>query len=186
VSDYFPSSDEFERLSQGVTVVPVYREVIADRLTPVLAQATLGTDAGSYLLESVVGGEKWARYSFVGFAPEVIVRGVGDRFERIVDGKVEQELEVDPWERLRETLAEWKPPDVDWLPRFWGGAVGYVSYEAVRTFEPTVGEALSRDDDWEFCFWWHGPDFRQRARHPARRGSRPHRRLCKGRVCARH
>ena len=152
MTDYFPSSDEFERLSHGATVVPVYREVIADRLTPVLAQATLGTDAGSYLLESVVGGEKWARYSFVGFAPEVIVRGVGDRFERVVDGKVEQELGVDPWERLRETLAEWKPPAVDWLPRFWGGAVGYVSYDAVRTFEPTVGAALSRDDDWEFCF----------------------------------
>ncbi len=152
MSDYCPSADEFERLSEGVTVVPVYREVIADRLTPVLAHATLGQDAGSYLLESVVGGEKWARYSFVGFAPEVIVRGVGDRFERVVDGKVERELGVDPWERLRETLAEWKPPEVDWLPRFWGGAVGYVSYDAVRTFEPTVGAALGRDDDWEFCF----------------------------------
>jgi anthranilate synthase component 1 len=152
VSEYFPSSDEFERLSRAATVVPVYREVIADRLTPVLAHATLGRDAGSYLLESVVGGEKWARYSFVGFAPEVIVRGVADRFERIVDGKVEQELGIDPWERLRETLAEWKPPEVDWLPRFWGGAVGYASYDAVRTFEPTVGAALERDDDWEFCF----------------------------------
>ncbi len=152
MSEYFPSSDEFERLSQGVAVVPVYREVIADRVTPVLAQATLGKDAGSYLLESVVGGEKWARYSFVGFAPDVIVRGVADRFERVVDGSVEQELGVDPWQRLRETLAEWKPPKVDWLPRFWGGAVGYVSYDAVRTFEPTVGEALGRDDDWEFCF----------------------------------
>ena len=151
MSEYFPSSDEFERLSRGATVVPVYREVIADRLTPVLAQATLGTDAGSYLLESVVGGEKWARYSFVGFAPEVIVRGVADRFERIIDGQVEQELGVDPWERLRETLAEWKPPEVDWLPRFWGGAVGYISYDAVRTFEPTVGVELGREDDWEFC-----------------------------------
>ncbi|MDH4283167.1 MAG: anthranilate synthase component I, partial [Myxococcales bacterium] len=152
MSEYFPSADEFERLSKIATVVPVYREVIADRLTPVLAHATLGADAGSYLLESVVGGEKWARYSFVGCAPEMIVRGVADKFERVLDGEVECELGVDPWERLRETMAEWKPPEVDWLPRFWGGAVGYVSYDAVRTFEPTVGEALTRDDDWEFCF----------------------------------
>jgi anthranilate synthase component 1 len=152
VSEYFPSADEFERLSKSATVVPVYREVISDRLTPVLAQATLGEDAGSYLLESVVGGEKWARYSFVGCAPVMIVRGVADKFERVLDGEVERELGVDPWERLRETMAEWKPPEVDWLPRFWGGAVGYVSYDAVRTFEPTVGEALTRDDDWEFCF----------------------------------
>ena len=152
MSEYFPSSDEFERLSRDATVVPVYREVIADRLTPVLAHATLGNEAGSYLLESVVGGEKWARYSFVGFAPEVIVRGVADKFERVLGREAQQELGVDPWQRLRETLAEWKPPDVDWLPRFWGGAVGYASYDAVRTFEPTVGEALGRDDDWEFCF----------------------------------
>ena len=144
MSEYFPSREEFEHLSQGATVVPVHREVIADRITPVLAHATLGQDAGSYLLESVTGGETWARYSFVGFAPEVIVRGVADKFERVVDGEVQQELGVDPWERLRETLAEWKPPEVDWLPRFWGGAVGYVSYDAVRTFEPTVGEALIR------------------------------------------
>jgi anthranilate synthase component I len=157
VSEYFPSSDEFERLSRCATVVPVYREVIADRLTPVLAHATLGQAAGTFLLESVVGGEKWARYSFVGLAPELIVRGVADRFEKVVDGKIDQDLGVDPWLRLRETLAEWRPPEVDWLPRFWGGAVGYVSYDAVRTFEPSVGEALRRDDDWEFCFAVGGP-----------------------------
>jgi len=152
VSEYFPSADEFKRLIRGATVVPVYREVIADRLTPVLAYATLGEKPGSYLLESVVGGEKWARYSFVGLAPDSIVRGVADRFESVVEGNVEQELGVDPWQRLRETMAKWRPPEVDWLPRFWGGAVGYVSYDAVRTFEPTVGAALARDDDWEFCF----------------------------------
>jgi anthranilate synthase component 1 len=152
VSDYFPSAAEFERLCAKATVVPVHRELIADRLTPVLAQATLGQGAGSYLLESVVGGEKWGRYSFVGFEPEVIVRGVADKLERVLDGEVRTELGVDPWQRLREILAEWKPPEVDWLPRFWGGAVGYVSYDAVRTFEPTVGKALTRDDDWEFCF----------------------------------
>ncbi|MGB5809372.1 MAG: chorismate-binding protein, partial [Polyangiales bacterium] len=152
MSEYVPSAEEFARLGTDATVVPVHREVIADRLTPVLAQATLGDAPGSFLLESVVGGEKWARYSFVGVDPEVIVRGVADRFERVVDGVIEEELGVDPWERLRETLAEWKPPAVDWLPRFWGGAVGFVSYDAVRTFEPTVGKALERDDDWEFSF----------------------------------
>ncbi len=152
MSDYFPSVEELERLSATATVVPVYREVIADRLTPVLAKATVGNEPGSYLLESVVGGEKWARYSFVGFAPDEIVRGVADKFERVQDGEAHTEVGVDPWQRLRETLAQWKPPEVDWLPRFWGGAVGYVSYDAVRTFEPTVGAALSQDDDWEFCF----------------------------------
>ncbi|MGB5374902.1 MAG: anthranilate synthase component I [Polyangiales bacterium] len=152
MSEYFPTAEQFKRLGRDASVVPVFREVIADRLTPVLAHATLGQDAGSYLLESVSGGETWARYSFVGFGPDVIVRGVADKFERVQDGEVQQELGVDPWQRLRETLADWKPPVVDWLPRFWGGAVGYVSYDSVRTFEPTIGKALERDDDWEFCF----------------------------------
>lgn len=152
MGDYFPSREQFVHLGVGAKVVPVHREVIADRLTPVLAHATLGNEAGSYLLESVTGGETWARYSFVGFSPDLIVRGVADKLELVQDGETHTELEVDPWQRLREILAEWKPPEVDWLPRFWGGAVGYVSYDAVRTFEPTVGAALTRDDDWEFCF----------------------------------
>ena len=150
------------RLAEAATVVPVHREILADGLTPVVAKATVGQGPGSFLLESVVGGEKWARFSFVGFDPSVIVRGVADRFERVygplassldTPPRVEREDGVDPWARLRESLAEWRPPrDVRPLPRFWGGAVGYVAYDAVRTFEPTVGEALTRDDDWEFCF----------------------------------
>ncbi|MBC7172903.1 MAG: chorismate-binding protein, partial [Polyangiaceae bacterium] len=104
------------------------------------------------LLESVVGGEKWGRYSFVGFEPDIILRGVADRFERVGPNGIEEELGVDPWVRLREVLSSYRPPEVPWLPRFWAGAVGYVSYDAVRRFEPTVGEALGRDDDWELCF----------------------------------
>src|SRR5690606_38452019 len=124
----------------------------ADALTPVLAKQTLGREPGSFLLESVVGGERWARYSFVGVDPVRIVRGVADRFEIVENGEVRREDGVSAWERLREELARHRPPEVDWLPRFWGGAVGYVAYDAVRRFEPKIGAALTRDDDWEFCF----------------------------------
>ncbi|MEM9192684.1 MAG: chorismate-binding protein, partial [Myxococcota bacterium] len=96
------------------------------------------------------GGEKWARYSFVGFEPEVIVRGIGNRLER---SATFQEVEVrhgDPWSLLKEELARFRPPKVDWLPRFWGGAVGYVPYDAVRRFEPKVSSAT--DEHLEFCF----------------------------------
>lgn len=152
MTKYVPDFASFERLSKTATVVPIHREVVADRLTPVVALATVGDQPGSYLLESVVGGETWGRYSFVGFGPDLLVRGVADRFQQIVGDQVVEELEVDPWERVRELMAQYKPPVVDWLPRFWGGAVGYVSYDAVRRFEPTVGAPLTREDDWEFCF----------------------------------
>ncbi|MCB9659201.1 MAG: anthranilate synthase component I family protein [Polyangiales bacterium] len=147
--------DRFRALAQepNVTVVPVFCEVLADVVTPVVARATLADQAGGFLLESVVGGEKWARYSFVGCDPQRIVRGVADRFETVVGSTVTREDGVDPLERLRETLAEFVPPaEVEGLPRFWGGAVGYVTYDAVRRFEPKVGAALGAEDDWEFCF----------------------------------
>ncbi len=147
-----PDFEAFARLAEQATVVPVHREVLADALTPVVAKATVGKSPGSFLLESVVGGEKWGRYSFVGFEPELIVRGVADRFELVSPEGVKEELGVDPWARLREILDAHRPPEVPWLPRFWGGAVGYVAYEAVRRFEPTVGAPLERDDPWELCF----------------------------------
>jgi anthranilate synthase component 1 len=154
-----PSFEEFAALASGpraASVVPVSREILADALTPVVAYASVGDGVGSYLLESVVGGEKWARYSFVGFDPDLIVRGVGDRYEEERPDGLRVRTVSDPWAALRETLALYKPPSapgVPWLPRFWGGAVGYVSYDAVRRFEPTVnGRHKLAADDCQFAF----------------------------------
>lgn len=149
---YYPNEAEFRRLAGEASVVPVHREILADALTPVVAAATVAQSPGGYLLESVVGGEKWARYSFVGFEPALIVRGVADRFERERDGMVETEEGVEPWDCLRAELAQWRPPEVPWLPRFWGGAVGYVGYDAVRRFEPKVGALEFGPDEYEFSF----------------------------------
>ncbi len=150
-----PDLEEFRRLAANATVVPVTREVVADTLTPVVALGAVGREPGSFLLESVVGGEKWGRFSFVGFEPAYLVRGAGDRFERVApDGTVEARAGVDAWQELRVELARWRPPAVDWLPRFWGGAVGYVAYDAVRRFEPTVGPALGPAQggyEWSFA-----------------------------------
>ena len=145
-----PDETAFAELAKDASVVPVAREVFSDRLTPVVAFSTVGDRSGAFLLESVVGGEKWARYSFVGFDPELIVRGVADRFERVQSGEVIRQDGVDPWAELRRLLSAYRPPEVDWLPRFWGGAVGYTSYDAVRTFEPTVGAPMGPDDPWAF------------------------------------
>ncbi len=156
-----PDLEEFRRLAQPKSgtrpIVPIYREVLADSLTPVVAYATVGQQPGSFLLESVVGGEKWARYSIVGFEPEAMLRGQGDRFERVTDRGIERESGIDPWARLGEELSRYRPPPVDWLPRFWGGAVGYVAYDCVRRFEPTVGPPVSadkaiEDDHYDFSF----------------------------------
>jgi anthranilate synthase component 1 len=146
-----PSFEEFVELARGATIVPVVRELLADALTPVLAWSTIGGEPGSYLLESVERGEKWGRFSFVGCRPAQIVRGRRGCFEIEHDGQRTVRTVDDPWDALRAMLREWRPPEgLYWLPRFWGGAVGYIGYDAVRTFEPAVGP--SNDDAWDFVF----------------------------------
>jgi anthranilate synthase component 1 len=150
-----PSFERFQTLARPGVVVPLVRELLADGLTPVTAYATIAEDGvASYLLESVVGGEKWGRYSFVGVAPERIVRGAGDLFEtQIEDAEPIAERMDDPWDGLRRTLAGCTPAGAEGLPRFWGGAVGYVSYDAVRRFEPTVdGKNPPQPGAWDFEF----------------------------------
>jgi anthranilate synthase component 1 len=148
-----PTFQAFSERAQKVSVVPVTKEVLADCITPVVASYTLGQQTGSYLLESVEGGEKWARYSFVGFEPDLLVRGVEDRYEEITAQGVRTRTGIDPWDALRETLAGYRPPETPELPRFWGGAVGYVSYDAVRRFEPTVGDKNPPErDSYDFTF----------------------------------
>ena len=147
-----PSYARFLELATPGAVVPIVSELLADALTPVAAYAAFDGE-GSYLLESVVGGEKWARYSFVGFEPELIARGGADRFELVRStGETETRTVADPWEALRETLRAYQPAGADGLPRFWGGAVGYVSYDAVRRFEPTIGQRPRPAEDYDFAF----------------------------------
>ena len=145
-----PRREAFIELAKaGATVIPVQRVLVADGLTPVLARVTLAAafpGEPTFLLESVVGGETWARYSFVGLGASCVVRGGGDRFVTCrpdPDKEPEVETGVDPYQRLGEILRSWQPPPAEalaslGLPRFWGGAVGYLAYDAVHRFEPTV------------------------------------------------
>ncbi|HWP34282.1 MAG TPA: anthranilate synthase component I [Thermodesulfobacteriota bacterium] len=134
---YLPDFGEFERLAAQGNLVPVYREILADLETPVSAFAKL--DEGSrhaFLLESVEGGEKWARYSFLGADSGLVYRIRGRQVEIDRDGAVERfEGETDPFARLRTLLARARPVPLPGMPRFAGGAVGYIGYECVRFFE---------------------------------------------------
>lgn len=138
-------------MAEHATVVPVTCELLADALTPVAAWCSVGGGEGSYLLESVVHGEKWGRFSFVGLRPDFLVRGRAGRFEVVREGAATGRDTDDPWDALRQVMADFRPPSgLDWLPRFWGGAVGYVRYDAVRLFEPTVAPPLQ--EGWDFSF----------------------------------
>jgi anthranilate synthase component I len=130
-----PSLDQFrDRCGQG-NLIPVHREIVADLDTPVSAFLKLLQGEHAFLLESVEGGEKWGRYSFLGCDPSVIFRSKDETVEIFEHGAWTQEQSTDPLQRLRELMARYRPVVDPELPRFFGGAVGYFSYDGVRFFE---------------------------------------------------
>jgi anthranilate synthase component 1 len=132
---FFPPRDTFFTLAEKGNLIPVYREIMADMDTPVSAFRKLDDGHFSYLLESIEGGEKWGRYSFLGSTPSVIIRSKGSMVETISDGHTVQQHAADPLGCVKELLAQFTPVEVEGLPRFFGGAVGYLGYDMVRHFE---------------------------------------------------
>jgi anthranilate synthase component I len=155
---FTPSRDEFVQASARGNLIPVYREIVADTETPVSAYAAIAGDEYSFLLESVVGGEQWAAYSFVGVAPRAVLRWHDGRANATwfdVDGggepKHAQWQVSDPTAALKEVLSDIKPVETPGLPRFWGGAVGWIGYDAVRAFEELPSRAAAGVDVPTMC-----------------------------------
>ncbi len=133
--DYTPSLEQFIAKAEEGNLIPVYREILADMETPVSAFWKIDEGDYSYLLESVEGGEKWARYCFLGTKPSIILKSKGRQIELIRDGKKELYESDNPLQVLKGLMAQYEPVKVEGLPRFFGGAVGYISYDMVRFFE---------------------------------------------------
>ena len=128
-----PDFDTFTALAGQGNIVPIYREIMGDLETPVLAYKKLGRESMSFLLESVEGGEKWGRYSFLGLHPSLVVKVRGNVVV-VSDNKGEEKYEnvLDPFEIIRQVLGRYKAVSLPDLPRFYGGLVGYFSYDMVR------------------------------------------------------
>jgi anthranilate synthase component 1 len=136
-----PSLEEFVELARGASVVPVYRQLIGDTLTPVSAFCKIQEGDWAFLFESVVGGERVGRYSFLGSGPFLRFQAF-DRRVQIQDagtaGRPARPVEFDhpdPLRLLEEKLAAYRAPSLPGLPRFCGGAVGYAGYDTVRYVE---------------------------------------------------
>ena len=140
---YFPDKTTFLRKAEQGNLIPVWREFLADQETPLTAYERLRTalrdekgPTNSFLLESVEGGEHIARYSFLGFHPRAIFRSFGRRVEiEDSEGEVDIMEDMEPLAALKEYMSRFNPVDDEELPRFYGGAVGYLGYDAVAQFE---------------------------------------------------
>ena len=150
---YSLSLDQFRHYAREGNLIPIYREILADYDTPVSAFAKIDHGPTAYLLESIEGGEKWARYSFLGSGSSVVI--YEDRGDLIyLRGKRKKRIPSrgNPLERLRELMGDYRPVTVPNLPRFVGGAVGYLSYDIVRTFEELPGRRKDHLNLPDFAF----------------------------------
>ncbi len=133
---YSPARNDFFRLARRGNLIPVYREILADMETPVSAFRKIDDGRSAFLLESIEGGEKWARYSFLGVGSGRLFRSRGPYFEVVENGEVVSSGEVaDPLAELQRFVGKYAPVELPELPRFFGGAVGYLGYDMVRFVE---------------------------------------------------
>ncbi len=139
-----PEYKEFLRLSRGATLVPVVKSISADLLTPVSAfLAVADGEADAFLLESVEGGEKIGRYTFLGVRPFLRLESRGDEITITRGSRVERRT-ANVFEVIKELLQQHRPAAVEGLPPFTAGAVGYCAYDIVRQLE-RIGEHAADD-----------------------------------------
>ena len=129
-----PSYREFCQLAKQGNLVPVYQELLMDLETPLSFFKRLERDKYAFLLESVEGSERWARYSFLGTRPQRIFKARGRQVEIVEHGNSRKLTSDAPLKILEQLLEGYRPVTVAGVPPFFGGALGYVSYNAVEQF----------------------------------------------------
>ena len=150
---YFPDLQTFTTLTARGNLIPVCREIMADMDTPVSAFRKIDDGRYAFLLESIEGGEKWARYTFLGASPSVVIRSRGTTVEILANGEAPRRCEAaDPLGFMRDYMAQYHPVEIPGIPRFFGGAVGYLGYDMVRHFERLPTEKPAVIGAWDSCF----------------------------------
>ncbi|WP_390619199.1 anthranilate synthase component I [Maricurvus nonylphenolicus] len=139
-----------ERFSQlaaeGYNRIPLVREVLADLDTPLSSYLKLAQGPYSYLFESVQGGEKWGQYSILGLPARTLMKAFGDKIIIERDGEVIEEHEcADPLSFVEDFQARYRAAELEGLPRFNGGLVGYFGYDCVRYVEPKLKKTVPAD-----------------------------------------
>ena len=152
-----PACDEILSLSGEYDIIPICREIYADVVTPItLLRRIAERSSRFYLLESIEGGEKWGRYSFLGYNPvmRVACRCGKVKIESHVSRFPSREIQTDhPMDVLREILAQYKAPRLKGQPPFTGGFVGYFAYAMIEYAEPTLHISRGGANDFDLMLF---------------------------------
>src|SRR5438876_8150491 len=153
---YSPTLEEFVSLATQGNLIPVTRRLLADIETPLSAYRKIRGPGESFLFESVEGGEHLGRYSFVGCNPRAVIRQDADKVQIFENGKVTDTFQIgasdsaaptirDGLEVVERVMKKYRPVPVAGLPRFTGGAVGFIGYEFIHDVEPVVPRPAQDD-----------------------------------------
>ncbi len=147
---YKPSLSEAKQLSDGYTIMPISCEIFADTVTPIsVLHSIKAISTQYYLLESVENGERWGRYSFLGFNPIVELKCKDGVLDIKSNASTTTHIETnDPNVQIRSVLNQYKSPKLNYLPPFTGGFVGYFAYDYIKYSEKTL--TLNAFDDTQF------------------------------------
>ncbi|MEE9492225.1 MAG: anthranilate synthase component I, partial [Gammaproteobacteria bacterium] len=139
--------EKYQQLvSEGYNRIPVMQEILADLDTPLSTYLKLAKGPYSYLFESVQGGEKWGRYSIIGLPCKTVLTVKGETIELCNDGQIIETVQTDdPLDWIEKYQARFNVPELDGLPRFRGGLVGYFGYDTIRYIEPRLKETANPD-----------------------------------------
>jgi anthranilate synthase component 1 len=144
---YFPNIEGFSAAAGSAQIIPIYRQLLADHLTPVTAFEVLGREQHAFLLESVIGGEKIGRYSFIASGPRVVYQVAHGHASIQKSGKHPDEFDTtDPLADLQKLLPAAKYHHDKNLPAFTGGLVGYAGYDTIRYYEAEKLPSPPKDD----------------------------------------
>lgn len=148
-----PEFNEIEKLSSNYDVIPIIKEVYADIITPITLLRKISAISNRYyLLESVEGGEKWGRYSFIGFNPKS--RIYYKNKELTIEGEGARKIKTDkPFDVVRDFLKDYKTPRFENIPPFTGGLVGYFGYSMIAVAEPVLKLRDSEFNDFDLMFF---------------------------------
>lgn len=150
----YPDCDEILKMAPDYDIIPVCREIYADVITPItLLRKLAAVSKRYYLLESVEGGEKWGRYSFLGFDPVMRVKCSCGKVTIEKDGDETEKVTDKPLEVLREILKDYKAPRLAGLPPFAGGFVGYFAYAMIGYAEPKLNIKKGTFNDYDMMLF---------------------------------
>ena len=148
-----PKYDEIQNYLKDYSLIPICKEIYSDVITPISLLRRMETlDKNFFLLESVEGGEKWGRYSFLGYNPVLHV-SCNDGVVTQISGEIKMECDTDGMTTLRNLLEKYKSPKIKGLPTFTGGFVGYFAYEMIGYTEPKLDIKSSDFDDYNLMLF---------------------------------